>query len=104
KPVKATGNIEDWLGALEKGMQVSLKGLAELAAVQCTLMPLRQFVDCSCGQFALLGLQLSWTAQCQEALEKCRSNKSVMSETNRGQLGVLQEMSSWCLQDLGTKM
>lgn len=27
-----------------------------------------------------------------------------MSETNRGQLGVLQEMSSWCLQDLGTKM
>lgn len=22
KPVKATGNIEDWLGALEKGMQV----------------------------------------------------------------------------------
>jgi len=27
-----------------------------------------------------------------------------MSETNRAQLGVLQEMSSWCLQDLGTKM
>lgn len=27
-----------------------------------------------------------------------------MSETNRGQLGVLQEMSSWCLQDLETKM
>lgn len=24
KPVKATGNIEDWLGALEKGMQVLL--------------------------------------------------------------------------------
>lgn len=43
--------------------QVSLKSLAELAAVQCTLMPLRQFVDCTCGQFALLGLQFSWTAQ-----------------------------------------
>lgn len=42
--------------------------------------------------------------QCQEALDKCRSNKGIMSETNRGQLGVLQEMSSWCLQDLGTKM
>ena len=42
--------------------------------------------------------------QCQEALDKCRSNKSIMNETNRGQLGVLQEMSSWCLQDLGTKM
>lgn len=27
-----------------------------------------------------------------------------MSETNRAQLAVLQEMSSWCLQDLGTKM
>lgn len=25
KAVKATGNIEDWLGALEKGMQVKRK-------------------------------------------------------------------------------
>ncbi|CAM9238980.1 unnamed protein product, partial [Discosporangium mesarthrocarpum] len=72
REVKATGNIEDWLGALEKAMQanhtqldteVSLKGLAEHAAAQCSAMPLRSFVDASCGQFALLGLQFSWTAQ-----------------------------------------
>ncbi|CAM9716086.1 unnamed protein product, partial [Choristocarpus tenellus] len=43
-------------------------------------------------------------SQCQEALDKCRSNRSIMNETNRAQLSVLQEMSSWCLQDLGTKM
>lgn len=47
-------------------LQVSLKGLAELAAVQCSLMPLREFVDCSCGQFALLGLQFSWTTQARK--------------------------------------
>lgn len=42
--------------------------------------------------------------QCQGALERCRSNKGVIGETNRKQLAVLQEMSSWCLQDLGSKM
>lgn len=57
--------------------QVSLKGLAELAAVQCTLMPLRQFVDCSCGQFALLGLQFSWTAQVIFEPKRRRRNKCV---------------------------
>ncbi|CAN0407331.1 unnamed protein product, partial [Ascophyllum nodosum] len=78
--------------------------LAELAVTQCGKLPLRVFVDSSCGQIALLGLQFSWTSQCQEALNNCRSNKSIISETNRKQMLVLQEMSSWCLQDLGTKM
>lgn len=32
KPVKATGNIEDWLGALEKGMQVRIVPETDLEA------------------------------------------------------------------------
>ena len=65
------------------------------------------FVVCSKIHPALVCFERTATAlttQCQEALDKCRSNKSIMTETNRGQLAVLQEMSSWCLQDLGTKM
>ncbi|CAM9274876.1 unnamed protein product [Chrysoparadoxa australica] len=104
KDVKATGNIENWLGALEKEMQSSLKGLCEVAAMQCRAMPLKEFVDVSCGQLALLGLQFSWTAECQEALEQAKIKKGIMAETNKAQLSVLQEMSAWCLEDLGSAM
>ncbi len=44
-----------------------------------------------------------WTADVQLALEKCQSKKNAMKECNTKQVKILQEMSSWCLQDLGTK-
>ena len=103
-PLKAIGNIEDWLGGLELEMQRSLKRLCETAALECMVQPLRQFVNKSCGQFSLLGLQLLWTNQCQEALSRARANKQVMVETLRLQLSTLQDLSSWCLEDLGSKM
>ncbi len=102
--VKANGNIEDWLGELEKEMQRSLKKLCETASIECVSQPLRQFVNKSCGQFALLGLQILWTIQCSEALSKAKGNKQIMIETNRLQLSTLQDLSSWCLEDLGPKM
>lgn len=104
KPVKAINNIEDWLGELEGEMQRTLKRLCETAASECLAQPLRQFVNKTCGQFALLGLQLSWTTQCQEALSKARGNKQIMVETNRNQLAILQDLSNWCLEDLGSRM
>ena len=67
-------------------------------------MSLGDFVDANCAQFALLGIQFNWTAQCQEALEKSKQNKAIVADTNRQQLVVLQELSSWCLNDLKTKM
>lgn len=32
KPVKATGNLEDWLGALEKGMQACIRDVTRKSA------------------------------------------------------------------------
>jgi dynein heavy chain len=104
KPLKAMGNIEDWLGELEREMQRSLKRLCETASIECLSQPLRQFVNKSCGQFALLGIQLMWTTQCQDALTKAKANKQVMVETLRLQLATLQDLSAWCLEDLGTKI
>jgi dynein heavy chain len=104
KFVKCQGNIEDWLGKLELEMQRSCKRLAEMAAMDCLNQSIRQFTDKSGGQFALLGLQISWTAQCTEALSNAKANKQIMVETNKFQLSVLQDLSAWCLEDLGTKM
>jgi dynein heavy chain, axonemal len=57
----------------------------------------------SIAQMALLGIQLLWTADVQSALEQCRVKKNIMKETNTKQLQILHEMSSWCLQDLGSR-
>eukprot|EP01035_Chromulina_nebulosa_P017188 gene17188-22707_t len=100
-PVKAIGNIEDWLGELEIEMQKSMKRLCELIASECIHSPVRQFVNNSCGQFALLGLQIWWTYHCSEAINKSKTNKQVMTETSRLQVAVLGDLSSWCLEDLG---
>jgi dynein heavy chain len=104
KAVKSVGNIEDWLGELEKEMQLTLKKLSEQVSIECLVQPLRQLVNHSCGQFALLGLQILWTSQCQDALSKAKTNKHAMVETNKMQLATLQDLSSWCLENLGSKM
>jgi dynein heavy chain len=43
-----------------------------------------------------------WTHETQTALEQCQFKKNAMKENSQKQLQVLSEMSSWCLQDLGT--
>ncbi|GLD99919.1 hypothetical protein PINS_up008647 [Pythium insidiosum] len=109
-PVTPDGNIEDWLGALEREMRRTMKTLCRQAAAECNggassgNWSLRDFVLRSCGQFALLGIQLSWTAECQDALAKCKSTKGIMTATAKRHTTMLSELSSWCLTDLGTKM
>ena len=36
-------------------------------------------------------------------MPQCRQKKNIVKEMNQKQLEVLREMSSWCLQDLGSK-
>ena len=59
KPVHVQGNIETWLGKLEKAMQETMKDTCERAADDCSEMELREFVDRYPGQFALLGIQFN---------------------------------------------
>ncbi|KAF1322417.1 Dynein heavy chain, outer arm, partial [Globisporangium splendens] len=103
-PVSADGNIEEWLGMLEKEMRCTMKSICRHVAAECNTGSLRDFVSKFCGQFALLGSQLSWTAECQGALQKCRTAKGVMQQTAKKHGSMLSELSSRCLADLGTKM
>jgi dynein heavy chain, axonemal len=109
-PVKAVGNVEDWLGDLLVEMQSTMKSLAfeaacDIACVEEDLSLLKPFVDKSCGQYALLGIQLLWTRLVEEALESYQSGeKLAMKSANKTALKILNMLSSWCLQDLGSKL
>ena len=72
--------------------------------VGIVIQMIRRFVDDSKAQIALLGIQFMWTADTQTALEECKRKKSGMKECNARQNNLLLELSSWCLQDLGTKV
>jgi len=110
KPVAPKGNIEHWLDDLRVEQQHTMKELLARCASQSSgidagsLDRLRGFVDTTCAQFALLGVQFIWTTDMQTALEECRSNKKAMQETKQKASMVLSTLSSWCLQDLGSKM
>jgi dynein heavy chain len=107
-PLLARGNIEDWLALMLKAMQTTMKDICRNCSVdieRCAsdIKALRSYVDTYIAQFALLGIQLLWTAETQSALEQCKSKKTIMKECNQKQIQVLTELSSWCLQDLGAK-
>jgi dynein heavy chain len=108
-PVKAVGNIEEWLCEVLKRMQLTMKDLArnvagEINAVAQDLHLLRKFVDDFIAQFSLLGIQILWTMDMQIALDAMRTKKNSMKDCNTRQSDILREMSSWCLQDLGSSV
>ncbi|KAA0176015.1 hypothetical protein FNF27_02407 [Cafeteria roenbergensis] len=115
-PVKATGNIEDWLMDLLVAMQRSLKSQCEDMSAEIGAMEskeqvregLRAFVDQQNGQFSLLGIQVLWTMDVQRALEKAKASRKdarkIMREAAAKATEVVSLQSGWCLEDLGTKM
>ncbi len=109
-PVIARGNIEEWLAKMKIEQQVTMKEICRNCAEQAdelSTQPVdahRSFVDGMPPQYALLGIQLTWTAECTSAFEKCRSSRSAISDCVKRSSAVLLELSSWCLEELGTKM
>ena len=106
-PVRAVGNIEDWLCDILKRMQLTCKDIArncaaDVNSVAVDLSLLRKFVDDYVAQFSLLGIQILWTMDMQNALEQMKAKKNSLKECNSRQSEILREMSSWCLQDLGS--
>ena len=106
-PVRAVGNIEDWLCDILKKMQLTCKDIArncaaDVNSVAIDLSLLRKFVDDYIAQFSLLGIQILWTMDMQNALDQMRVKKSALKDCNNRQSEILREMSSWCLQDLGS--
>jgi len=108
-PVKAVGNIEEWLCEVLHRMQLTTKDIArncasDINAVAQDLHLLRKFVDDFIAQFSLLGIQILWTMDMQLALDQMRTKKNAMKDCNARQSEILREMSSWCLQDLGSSV
>jgi dynein heavy chain len=109
-PVMAVGNIEDWLLALEYEMQRSVRRECRISALEVGQLmnglSLSDFGNKSIAQVSLLGIQLVWTVDFEEALIRMSrdKDKTIMGSTSKKFIQMLSDLVGLCLTDLGSKM
>jgi dynein heavy chain len=103
KPMVASGNVEIWLGILLKAMQVTINDIIREAQMRMNELPLTKFVDDYPAQIGLLGVQMMWTQQCEEALNLSKTDKKKMQATLVKVTDILNTLIDQTTKDL-TKM
>lgn len=105
-PVLAQGNIEDWLLCLEAEMQRSVRRECRLCSSDVSAVmaetTVQNFADKFIAQVALLGMQLIWTTDFQQALMMVSRDKdrTIMSSTAKKFNLLLNDIIAVCLQPL----
>jgi hypothetical protein len=104
--VRAEGPVEDWLNVLCDEMQLSVRQETRVGAQEVISMPLKEFVDKSISQISLLGIQLKWTIQMEEAISRSnhRDRKDELDRKSNEVKAILGELVAMCLEDIKDKL
>ncbi|XP_046353935.2 dynein axonemal heavy chain 5-like isoform X1 [Haliotis rufescens] len=105
EPVNAQGNVEVWLGDLLNNGRRSLHGIIRTAsvAIQDPAFNLLEFENTFPSQVGLLGIQMIWTRDSEDALNNARTDKKVMTTTNQKFLDLLNMLIEQTTREM-TKM
>mmetsp|Transcript_3629 Transcript_3629/g.6367 ORF Transcript_3629/g.6367 Transcript_3629/m.6367 type:complete len:3156 (-) Transcript_3629:97-9564(-) len=108
--VMAVGNIEDWLLALEAEMQRSVRRECRICSLEMGQvlngLSVGDFANKCVAQVSLLGIQMIWTNDFEDALVRMSrdKDKAVMGQANKKIVQILSDLIGMCLTDLGSKM
>ncbi|RXN24689.1 dynein heavy chain axonemal-like protein [Labeo rohita] len=105
EPINAQGNVEAWLGLLLDGVKKTIHNIIRQAhmVISDQGFKLVEFQSMFPAQVGLLGIQLIWTRDAEEALCNSRTDKKIMQTTNQKFLDLLNELIDMTTHDL-TKM
>eukprot|EP01062_Namystynia_karyoxenos_P079539 TRINITY_DN8407_c0_g1_i1.p1 TRINITY_DN8407_c0_g1~~TRINITY_DN8407_c0_g1_i1.p1 ORF type:complete len:4892 (+),score=1969.11 TRINITY_DN8407_c0_g1_i1:217-14892(+) len=95
RQVSTEGDVVDWLQTFLDECACTLRSITrammlDLSGLDASVMELRQWLNTYPAQLCLLGLQVSWTSDCEQALVHQKSEKGIMGlKTRKGR--TLQE-------------
>nr|XP_021145140.1 dynein heavy chain 8, axonemal isoform X1 [Columba livia] len=101
-PVIAKGPVELWLQDLLRVQQMSLHGIIRAAYYQISDpgYNLLDFLNQFPAQVGLLGIQMLWTHDSEEALQNAKDDRKIMQATNGRFLEILNMLISQTTHDL----
>ena len=82
-PVKAEGNIEEWLDKLLKEMQFTVNRACGYVASDCEHMDTESLTHKYQAQISLIGIQFKWTTDSEDALYRAKAEKGIIKATNK---------------------
>ncbi|CAG5978557.1 unnamed protein product [Menidia menidia] len=102
KPVMAQGAVELWLGELLLQQQASLHSIIRASDLEINDedFDLLSFLDKYQAQVGLLGIQMLWTRDSEEALKMAAYDKDVMPATKKKFLNLLSVLIKQTTHDL----
>ncbi|XP_076310266.1 dynein axonemal heavy chain 8-like [Tachypleus tridentatus] len=102
KSIMAKGNVEIWLGELLKTQQRSLHGIIRecYQALDDSDFKLIPFLKKYIAQVSLLGLQLLWTKNTEDALTSARQDKKIMNFMNNKFIEILRKLIEHTTYDM----
>jgi dynein heavy chain len=105
EPVKAEGNIEDWLKRLELEMQRSMRNVAREGSRDCFQIELTEFVRNYQSQITLLGIQMLWTQKVQDSLERNQKERLTELDKKKKEVNaIMDKLSIMCLEDITSQI
>ena len=90
--VKAAGAVEDWLGNVVTGMQITIKDVIRNAARDFSTLSSQGIQDTYPAAVALLTIQFLWTFDSEDAIKRSKAEKGVLGAAAKKQAALLDEM------------
>uniref|UniRef100_A0A8C3H648 Dynein axonemal heavy chain 5 n=1 Tax=Chrysemys picta bellii TaxID=8478 RepID=A0A8C3H648_CHRPI len=102
EPVLAQGNVEFWLGQLLNGIKKTIHSIIRRAsiAISDSGFKLYDFQTMFPAQIGLLGIQMIWTRDAEDALNNAKTDKKVMHTTNQKFLDLLNDLIDMTTRNL----
>ena len=102
KPVRAEGSVEVWLNDLLKATQESVHGIIREALhfINDGMPDLYELVTKFQAQVGILGIQMIWTRDSEEALNNARLDRRIMGDTNNKFLDMLNTLIAQTAKEL----